>query len=155
MKRIDDFITVLVMTVFVFVTMMFATPSISIAQSGASTGKSKPSKVERTEDKIRDYHSRLKITPAQEEQWNKVARVMRENAATMERLIQEREAKMDTLNAVEDLKAYSRIADAHAEGLRSFIAAFEPLYNTMSPEQKKNADIVFTEHGQKKGQKKK
>lgn len=140
---------------FFCLTVIPAIPAISQTQADTSAEKAKQSKVQRTEAKIKDYHSQLKITPAQEDQWNKVAQVMRENAQTMESLIEQRRAQGSSMNAVDDLKSYSRMMDAHAAGLRKFITAFEPLYNSMSPEQKKNADTIFTEHSQKKGQKKK
>jgi hypothetical protein len=41
----------------------------------------------RVQTAIKKLHDQLKITTAQEEQWNKVAQVMQENAATMEPLI--------------------------------------------------------------------
>jgi protein CpxP len=148
------FITVFVAAVLFCMTAVFADTLTAQAQS-ASAGKSGKSKVERTEDKIKDYRAKLKITDAQEEQWSKLAAVMRDNAVRMEALIEERMAKGNALNAVEDLKAYSRITDEHAAGLKNFIAAFEPLYESMSPEQKKNADTIFTGHGQRKGQKRK
>jgi len=39
--------------------------------------------------------------------------------------------------------AYSAIAEAHAEGLKTFIPAFEALYASMSDAQKQNADVIF------------
>jgi hypothetical protein len=47
------------------------------------------------------------------------------------------------MTAVEDLKAYGEITDVHAEGIKKFVSAFEPLYNSMSDAQKKNADNIF------------
>jgi hypothetical protein len=47
------------------------------------------------------------------------------------------------MTALEDLKSYSEIADAHATGLKKFIPAFEALYASMSEEQRKNADSLF------------
>lgn len=152
-RRPVYFAAVFAAAVLFCMTVVFADPLTAQAQSAAA-GKSGKSKVERTEDQIKDYHTRLMITAAQEEQWNKLAAVMRDNAVRMEALIEERRAKGNTLGAVEDLKAYSRIADEHAAGLKNFIAAFEPLYSSMSPEQKKNADTIFTRYGQRKGQKK-
>lgn len=154
-RRSNYSITVIITAVLFCVTTVLISPLILKAESGTPADRSKESKVDRTEAKIKEYHSSLKITDAQEAEWNKVAQVMRENAAKMEALIKERREKANTLNAVEDLKAYSRISDAHADGLRNFIAAFEPLYNSMSADQKKNADRIFTEHGQRKGPKKK
>ena len=98
--------------------------------------------------RIKDLHSKLKITAAQDEQWNKVAQVMRDNAAAMEPLITARKEK-GAMNAVDDLKSYSEIQDAHAAGLKNFIAAFEPLYSGMSGDQKKLADNVFASRVEK------
>jgi hypothetical protein len=47
------------------------------------------------------------------------------------------------MSAVEDLKSYSEIAEAHADGLKKFIPVFEPLYASMSDAQKKDADKLF------------
>jgi len=109
---------------------------------------------DRVEARIKDLHSKLKITSAEEEQWNKLAQVMRDNAAAMQPLIEARKAK-GAMNAVDDLKSYSEIQDAHAAGLKSFIAAFEPLYASMSDDQKKTADQLFTGLGHHKKTKKK
>ena len=72
---------------------------------------------------------------------------MRDNAKTMETLIKARSAHMMAMNAVDDLKSYGEIAEAHADGLKKFIPAFEPLYGSMSDTQKKNADAIFHHHG--------
>ncbi len=101
--------------------------------------------------RINELHTKLKITPAQEDQWKKVAETMRENAITMETLIQARKDKMGTMNAVEDLKSYRDVSDAHTATITKFITVFEPLYASMSPDQKKSADIIFSNVGQHKG----
>ncbi|HVN22562.1 MAG TPA: Spy/CpxP family protein refolding chaperone [Syntrophorhabdales bacterium] len=124
------------------------------AETTSPESKPKASQIDRTEARINELHAKLKITPAQEEQWSKVAQVMRENATTMETLIQARREKGNKLNAVEDLRSYSTITDAHATGLKNFIAAFEPLYASMSDEQKKIADTIFTKHDQRRSKKK-
>jgi hypothetical protein len=98
---------------------------------------------ERVETAINDLHSKLRITEKQERQWNKVAQVMRDNAKTMDALMKTRLEKVKGMNAVEDLKSYSEVTDAHAAGLKKFIPAFESLYAGMSDEQKKDADAVF------------
>jgi hypothetical protein len=91
-----------------------------------------------------------KITPAQEELWNNVTQVMRDNAKTMEALIKARSEKASTMTAVDDLKSYSEIAEAHGDGLKKFIPVFEPLHASMSDAQKKNADTLFRHHGSTK-----
>ncbi len=123
------------------------------AQTAAPAAQPQASETSRIDARIKAFHARLKITPAQEEQWNKLADVMRENATTMMALAKARRAK-GAMNAVDDLKSYSEIVDAQAAGLHKFIPAFEPLYNSMSDGQKKNADAVFTRHFQKKAKKK-
>ncbi len=47
------------------------------------------------------------------------------------------------MTAVDDLRSYSAITDAHAEGLKKFIPVFEALYASMSDAQKKNVDTLF------------
>ena len=110
----------------------------------------KASKADRVEARIKELHTKLMITPEQEEAWNKVAQVMRDNAKTMEELIKARSEKAPTMTALDDLKSYRAIAQAHADGLKKFIPVFEPLYAGMSDAQKKNADTLFRQHGQTK-----
>jgi protein CpxP len=105
----------------------------------------------RVEERIAYLHSELKITSAQEAQWQAFADVMRQNGETMGNLYRERMADKN-LSALDDMKQYTQIAQAHADGMTKLVAAFEPLYGALSPEQKQVADKVFTqrrtpEHG--------
>ena len=131
--------------VALLVTFVFAGANLSQAVSADPAQKTPPraSKVDRTEARIQDLQAKLKITPAQEELWNKVTQVMRDNAKTMDTLIQARMEKAKTMTTVEDLKSYSEITQAHADGLKNFIPAFEALYAGMSDDQKKDADTLF------------
>ncbi|MGH6996396.1 MAG: Spy/CpxP family protein refolding chaperone, partial [Stellaceae bacterium] len=86
---------------------------------------------------------RLKITAAQEPQWQQVAQVMRDNAAQMEQMVKERDAKLKTMTAVDNLQTYSDVAQAHADGLKKLVPVFDTLYGSMSDAQKKVADAVF------------
>lgn len=142
--------TVLVAALLFCVTVILGSPLISTAQTNAAPSKAKMSETDRVEARVKDLHSKLKITAAQEDQWSKVAEVMRENAAAMEPLVKARREKGTTLNAVEDLKSYARITDTHAAGLNKFIPVFEALYASMSDEQKKIADNLFSRIGQGK-----
>jgi acyl-coenzyme A synthetase/AMP-(fatty) acid ligase len=65
----------------------------------------KASSEDRVETRIKDMHAKLKITQAQEEQWAKVAQVMRDNEKTIEPLIKARTANAKTMTAVDDLKS--------------------------------------------------
>jgi hypothetical protein len=104
---------------------------------------SKGSTVDAVEARIKDLHSRLKITPAQEDLWNNATQVMRENAKTMDALRKARSEKAQTMTAVEDFKSYGEITEAHADGIKKFVPVFSALYDSMSDAQKKNADTIF------------
>lgn len=104
---------------------------------------------DRAELRIKDMHAKLMITQAQEEQWAKVALVMRDNAKTMDTLTQARMAHAADMTAVDDLKSYGEIADAHADGIKKLTPVFAELYAGMSDPQKKVADTLFR-HGDRK-----
>jgi hypothetical protein len=109
----------------------------------AQPARSKPKAVDRVEAHIKQLHDQLKITPAQEQLWQTVAQVMRENAKTVSDLAEQREKQEATATAIDDLKSYASIAEAHAAGVRRLIPPFEALYDSMSDAQKKIADDVF------------
>ena len=109
----------------------------------------KATSAERVEARIKDMHAKLKITQAQEEQWAKVAKVMRDNEKAMEPLINARieKAKTKTLTAIDDLKSYGEITDAHADAIKRFTPIFATLYAGMSDAQKKDSDSMFRRVG--------
>ena len=107
----------------------------------------KATSAERVEARIKDMHAKLKITQAQEEQWAKVAKVMRDNEKAMEPLINKRIEKAKTMNAIDDLKSYGEITDAHADAIKRFTPIFATLYAGMSDAQKKDSDTMFRRVG--------
>ena len=134
-----------------FFVLASASPSIATSPEPGMATAGKASKTERVEVRIKELHTKLKITPSQQGLWDNVTKVMRDNAITMEALIKARSEKAGTANAVDDLKSYSGIAEAHADGLKKFIPVFEPLYASMSDAQKKDADTLFHHRGRTKG----
>jgi protein CpxP len=104
---------------------------------------------DRAELRIKDMHAKLMITQAQEEQWAKVAQAMRDNAKTMDTLTQARADHAKDMTAVDDLKSYGEIADAHADGIKKLTPVFAELYASMSDPQKREADTLFR-HGDRK-----
>ena len=113
------------------------------AQSPAGKGASE-AKGETVEQRITNLHAALKITPAQDAQWNGVAQDMRENAAAMDKLVAENRATPpQSMTAVADLKMYQKFAQAHVDGLKNMLSHFEALYAAMPDAQKKIADEVF------------
>jgi len=95
------------------------------------------------ESRIDELHRQLKITPQQKSQWDAVAEVMRENAQAMEALQKQRASDAKSMDAVGVVKSYAEVVQAHEDGIKKFIPAFEDLYNSMSDSQKKIADSMF------------
>ena len=106
----------------------------------------KTTRADPVEAHIKAVHAKLKITPAEESQWLKVAQMMRDSAHQMDTLTKT-SAEKTNMNAIDSLKSYSEIADAHASNIKKFIPVFETLYDSMPDAQKKNADALFREHG--------
>src|ERR1700719_2054564 len=132
---------------------MLASPFTSArADTAANTAIPNPAaagatetKGETVEQRIKDLHAALKITPDQDSKWNEVAQDMRENAAAMDNLIAaNRKTPPKNMTAVEDLKMYQKFAQAHVNGLKNLISSFDKLYAGMPDAQKKSADQVFS-----------
>jgi hypothetical protein len=110
--------------------------------SGPVAAAQSPS-ADRVEVRINDMHAKLAITAGQEDQWKQVAQVMRDNELALEPLVSDRKANANTMTAIDDLKSYAAITDAHLEGIKKFTTAFAVLYDGMSEAQKKDADTLF------------
>jgi hypothetical protein len=156
--------------------VLVGAPSLTFAQSGTTApGGMAPSAapapaaapapnahLERTakhtapaavEKRITDLHRRLKITADQESDWNAVAQAMRDSAEKMNDLVQQRQQEMTSENAVQDLQSYEQIAEAHVDGLKTLVPAFQTLYGKMSPAQQKSADAIFSGNAGKRASK--
>src|ERR1051326_8218702 len=106
------------------------------------------SKPETVEQRIVSLKASLNITADQEKKWDAVAGAMRENASAMDKLITAKRAqKATSMTAVDDLKTYQEFSQAHLDGLKNLIPDFKALYDSMSAEQKANADQVFQKYG--------
>ena len=97
----------------------------------------------------------LHIAPAETPQWNAVAQVMRDNAQSIHRLVEERNQNQKAMDAVDDLRSYEQLTEAQVDGIKRLIPVFETLYAGMSDDQKKNADIVFARFERPGAQKRK
>jgi hypothetical protein len=124
---------------------LFAVIAFGPGVAFAAKGSGEP----RIEARIADMHTKLKITPAQEDQWTKVAEVMRENAKSMDALTRSRHEHAKTMTAVDDLKSYGEITEAHADAIKRLTPVFAALYDGMSDAQKKEADTLFRRVGQR------
>jgi hypothetical protein len=141
-----------------FIYARFITSIALVATLGFAPGivfaTDKDAHEDRTELRIKDMHSKLKITSAQEDQWAKVAQAMLEDAKTMDALTQTRADHAKDMTAIDDLKSYGEITDTHANGIKKLTPVFADLYASMSDPQKKEADSLFREGDHKKKHKK-
>lgn len=120
----------------------------AVASQDRAGAKATETKGETVEHRITNLHTALKITPDQDAKWNNVAQAMRQNAVNMDKLVAaSRSTPPQTMTAVEDLKSYQNFAQAHVDGLKNLISAFEELYAVMPDAQKKIADAVFNTAG--------
>ena len=145
----------LVLVMVVFLSAIFlAQANVSYAASAKKKAPAvvKISAVDYTEARVKELKGALKITSDQEELWNNLIQVMRENAQDMDALTKERAENTKTMNAVEHMKLHSEITRTHLDQLEKFIPPFEAFYDSMSDEQKKITDTIFRtgKHGKQK-----
>jgi hypothetical protein len=138
-------VTLVVVMVVFLSAIFFANANLSFAASGKkkSPAVTRPSAVEHTEAQIKQLQGALNITEAQQELWDNLAAVMRENAQDMDVLNKERAEQIKPMNAVEHMKLHSEITQAHLDQLEKLIPPFEAFYDSMSDQQKNITDIIF------------
>ena len=115
------------------------------AASSPIAGHPVPGKTaeERVERRINELHAQLRITPAERQQWDKFAEVMRENARDMDQAFIQRVQQFQAMTAVQNMQSYEQLAEAHYQQLQKLVPAFQDLYNSMPDQQKQLADQVF------------
>lgn len=123
-------------------------PTSSAAQGEAHHhGQARLSPGQLVDGRIAFLKAELKITPAQEGQWQQVAAVMRQNAQALDQatatLRQHRGAEA---NAVERMQARGEFAKLRADNTARLLAAFKPLYASLSAEQQQMANALMTPH---------
>jgi hypothetical protein len=128
-------------------TMLVGPMTSAHAQSAPPTragAAAMATKGETVEQRIATLRTSLKITPEEDANWKAVAQAMRENASNMDKLIAEgRTSAPGDMSAVDDLKMYQKLTQAHVDGLKNLISSFSTLYSAMPDAQKKVADTVF------------
>jgi protein CpxP len=88
----------------------------------------------------------LKITSPQETQWQQVAAAMRENANVLDQAITTTRQNRGNMNAVQRIKLREQFAKVHADNDARLLAAFKPLYASLSPEQQQVANQLVAPH---------
>ena len=121
--------------------------SAATAQPAAARATT-PNMQAMVEQRIKDLHTRLHITTAEQPQWDQFTQAMRDNAKATDALYEQRADKMATMTAVENMQSYAAIAQQHAEDMQKLLPAFQTLYASFSDAQKKQADEVFRTYAQ-------
>ena len=88
----------------------------------------------------------LKITPAQETQWHQVAGAMHENANSLDQAIKTARQDRGSMDAVQRLALREQFAKVRAENDARLLAAFKPLYASLSAEQQQVANQLVAPH---------
>ena len=120
-----------------------ATPPAAASSPMTSQRALGKSMEERVENHIKQLHAQLQITPAEQPQWDQFAQVMRENARDMDQAFMQRAQQYPTMNAMQNMQSYEKMAEAHVQHLQKLVPAFDNLYNAMPEQQKKLTDQVF------------
>jgi periplasmic protein CpxP/Spy len=90
----------------------------------------------------------LKITPAQETQWQQVATAMHENAGALDQVVAGARQQRGAMDAVKRLTLREQFAKVRADNDARLLTAFKPLYASLSPEQQQTAnELVAAHHG--------
>jgi hypothetical protein len=118
-------------------------PPASHQTIAMSSTAAEPAGMMSVETRIKDLHRKLHITAAQKPQWDDLTMVMRTNAQAMVDLEKQRTVDAQSMNAVDVVKSYESVIEAHEDGMKKFVPSFEALYDTMSDAQKKTADSLF------------
>lgn len=111
---------------------------------------------ERVEARLAYIKTALKITDAQQTQWDNFAGVMRKQARDADVQIQERRAKMagntehKRPTAIERLERQQAFMATASARIGERLAVQKPLYAALSPEQQQVADKVLVGHGGKR-----
>ena len=88
----------------------------------------------------------LKITPAQETQWQQVEAAMRENAKNLDQRISTARQNRSGIDAVQRLELREQFAKMRADNDARLLTAFKPLYASLSPEQQQMANQLVAAH---------
>jgi protein CpxP len=105
----------------------------------------------RAEGRIAYLKAELKITPAQQAAFDRYAQVIRDDAAARQKAFQDMRGRRDqnnsqTMSAIDRVEQRAKMAQLRDQQQQQYLAAFRPLYASLSPDQKKTADDLSTPH---------
>ena len=98
------------------------------------------------EGRIAFLKAQLKIAPAQEAEWQRVEAAMRENAKMLDQTITTARQDRSNMGAVQRLESREQFAKVRLDNDARLLAAFKPLYASLSPEQQQMANQLVGAH---------
>jgi periplasmic protein CpxP/Spy len=98
------------------------------------------------EGRIAFLKAQLRITPAQEAQWQQVEAAMRENAKALDQTTATARPSRSNMDAVQRLELREQFAKVRVDNDARLLAAFKPLYASLSPEQQQMANQLVGAH---------
>ncbi len=98
------------------------------------------------EGRIAFMKAELKITDAQTPQWNAFADALRNSATTMRGAMMPMMQASAAAPAPDLMERRIAIMSSHLDAAKAMLAAFKPLYASLTDEQKKAADELLAEH---------
>ena len=114
---------------------------------------------QRVEARLAYLRTALKITDAQQPQWENFANVLRSQARAMDQRFAERRARFEAqrgqarpqANAIERLERMQSRMHERSQRLGEVLNAAKPLYASFSPEQRQIADELLSRQGRGHG----
>jgi len=105
----------------------------------------------RAEARIAYVKAKLKITPSQQAAFDHYAQVIRDNAAGTQKAFEDMRARRgqnndQTMNAIDRVEQRAKMAQMRDQQQQQYLAAFRPLYASLSADQKKVADDLAAPH---------
>ena|SRR5690242_11791131 len=136
------------LAVAIVASVPMAQPAFAQPSPGAAEHQQRP-RASHIEGRLAFLKTELKITDAQMPQWNAFADVMRQSdKARHDRFEAMRGQRGQEKTALERFEQRESASEARVQELKQFVAAFRPLYQSFSDEQKKTADDLFARrHG--------
>ncbi len=97
----------------------------------------------RVERHLSELRGRLRITAAQQPQWDGFATATRDNATEMHARFQARAARLPSMGAAENMVDFAEISQLHAQQLARLATSFTTLYAVLAADQQRDADALF------------
>jgi periplasmic protein CpxP/Spy len=112
-------------------------------QKPAAAPKETPAADNPIDAHLAELKTQLNITAAQQPKFDEFAKVLKQNAETMDTAMQKAQQSAGQ-SAVEGLRAAASLTQTEADNLKRLVPALEGLYATLSAEQKRTADEMFS-----------